>query len=286
MYNLRYHIASLVAVFLALSVGLLLGSVVAERGMITEQTASLVDDLERRFDEISATNDQLSIGLERDRAFAEATVAPLIAGSLEGSDVVVLVGTGRVDGMNAVTEAITQAGGVPTTMSLLTPGLGLEQSEPEGLAGYFQLRGVDMAEAGEELQQQVADALLAEWRSGESRELTDLLVAGGLLSAESTPGTGTVDAVVIVGNGEAGCDPFSLKLAQSLAAEGGVAVGADSTAVEGGVAAVCAAQGLSAVDHVATPQGRVSLVWLLAGRATGYFGFGDSAEAHYPAFGS
>ena len=32
MYNLRYHIASLVAVFLALAVGLLLGTVVVERG--------------------------------------------------------------------------------------------------------------------------------------------------------------------------------------------------------------------------------------------------------------
>ena len=54
MYNLRYHIASLVAVFLALSVGLLLGTVVAERGMITDQTGALVADLQARFDEIQA----------------------------------------------------------------------------------------------------------------------------------------------------------------------------------------------------------------------------------------
>ncbi|MRR13156.1 hypothetical protein EG835_12025, partial [bacterium] len=184
MYNLRYHIASLVAVFLALAVGLLLGSVVAERGMITEQTASLVDDLERRFDEISATNDQLSVSLERDRAFAEASVQPLVAGNLEGARVVVLVGTGRVDGMNAVTDVIAQAGGTATTVSLLTPGLGLDKSEPEGLAGYFQLRGIEMAEAGEALQQQVAEALVREWRTGESRDLTHLLVSAGLLAEE------------------------------------------------------------------------------------------------------
>lgn len=292
MYNLRYHIASLVAVFLALAVGLLLGSVVAERGMITEQTASLIDDLERRFDEISATNEQLSVGLERDRAFAEASVEPLVAGSLEGRDVVVLAGTGRVDGMNAVTETITRAGGTPITVSLLQPGLGLDATEPAGLAGYFQLRGIEMEEAGEGLQLQVAEALVAEWRSGQPRELTSLLAAEGLLSAEgllaaeSAEGTGTVSAVVIVGNGDAGCDPFALRVAQAMTAAGGTAAGADSTAVEGGVAAVCAAQGMSAVDHVATPQGRVSLVWLLAGRATGYFGFGDGAQANYPAFGS
>lgn len=285
MYNLRYHIASLVAVFLALAVGLLLGSVVAERGMITEQASSLVEDLERRFDEITATNDQLSVGLDRDRAFAEAAVAPLIEGSLAGTDVLVFVGTGRVDGMNAVTEAVTQAGGSVTTMSVLTPGLGLAESEPEGLAGYFQLRGVEMAEAGEALQEQVARALLDELRTGQTRELADLLVARGLLTADSEAGTATVDAIVIVGNGQDGYDPFSIEVATALSEAGGIAVSADSASVEGGVVAASAARGMSAVDHVGTPQGRVSLVWLLAGRATGHFGFGDGAQAAYPPLG-
>lgn len=282
MYNLRYHIASLVAVFLALAVGLLLGSVVAEQGMITEQTASLIDDLEQRFDEISATNDQLSVSLERDKSFAGAAVVPLTSGRLEGSDVVVISLGGSIDGTNSVVDVITAAGGTPLALSLLTPGLALEETEPEGLAGYFQLRGVEMAEAGEELQQQVAEALIDEWRGGESRELTELLAGEGLLDAASMTGTATVDAVVVLGSGEAGCDVFALALARAMQAEGGVGVGADLTAVDGGTAAICAAQGLSAVDHVATPQGRVSLVWLLSGRASGYYGFGESAQGQFP----
>lgn len=286
MYNLRYHIASLVAVFLALAVGLLLGSVVAERGMITEQTSSLIDDLEQRFDEISATNDELSTGLERDRAFAQAVVAPLVAGKLEGRTVVVLVGTGRVDGVTSVDQAIGQAGGNMITSGILTPGLGLDKAEPAGLAGYFQLRGVEMAEAGEALQAQVADALVEEWRSGQSRELTTLLVAEGLLDQQSVEGTAAVDAVVVVGNGEAGCDPFALEVARAMNEAGGVAVGADSVAAEGGVADICFAQGISALDHVGTPQGMVSLVWLLSGRATGYYGFGDGAAGSHPALDS
>lgn len=282
MYNLRYHLASLVAVFFALAVGLLLGSVVAERGMISEQTASLVGDLERRFDEINATNEQLAAGLERDRGFAQAAVRPLVSGKLSGSDVVVLVGTGRIDGVNAVHQAVTDAGGTVTTSSLLTYGLGLDTTEPNGLAGYFELRGVEMAKPGEALQRQVAEALVAEWRGGEARPLTDLLVAEGLLGEASVAGTATVDAVVIVGNGEAGCDPLALQIGQAMVAAGGASVGVDTSPVEGGTAAVCAAQGLSALDHVATPQGMVSLVWVLSGRASGYFGFGSGAVGYYP----
>ncbi|MHB1323410.1 MAG: copper transporter [Coriobacteriia bacterium] len=282
MYNLRYHIASLVAVFLALAVGLLLGSVVAERGMITEQTASLIEDLERRFDSISATNDELSLGFERDHAFAQAAVEPLVRGKLEARNVVVLVGTGRVDGVTAVEDVVSQAGGNAITASILTPGLGLDTTEPEGLAGYFELRGVEMAEPGQDLQEQVAEALVREWRSAEPRELTALLIGAGLLDQAGMEGTATVDAVVIVGNSEAGCDPFALEVARAITAAGGTAAGVDSMPVEGGVPAICSAGGLSALDHVATPQGMVSLAWVLSGRASGYYGFGDAAVGQHP----
>ena len=282
MYNLRYHIASLVAVFLALAVGLLLGTVVAERGMFSDQATSLVGDLQRRFDEITATNDELKVGLERDRAFAEAAVVPLVTGQLAGVNVAILTGTGRVDGVSAVTDAIAQAGGAAFVAGMAVPALGLDRSEPEGLAGYFQLRGVEMAAPGDALQQQVADALVAEWRSQEARPLSDLLVSTGLLSADSIAGTATVDAIVVVGSAEAGLDPFALAMARAMESAGGVAVGAEAAPTEDGVASVIESEGFSALDHVGTPQGKVTLVWLLARRAEGYYGSGVGATAYYP----
>lgn len=284
MYNLRYHIASLVAVFLALAVGLLLGSMVAERGMITEQTASLIDDLEQRFDEISATNDQLSIGLERDHAFAQAAVAPLTADALIGTHVLVLASPQAIDSVNAVNETVTTAGGTVVNATIITPALGLDKEEPEGLAGYFQLQGVEMEEPGEALQRQVAAALVDEWRAGTS-SLTALLVGDGLLTVESSSATATIDAIVVVGTAEAGCDPIGLEAARAMDGAGGVGIGADSAAVEGGIASICSAQGLSAIDHVTTPQGRVSLVWLLSRRAEGYYGFGQGAQGYVPPLG-
>lgn len=282
MYNLRYHIASLVAVFIALSVGLLLGTVVAERGMITDQTGQLVADLQTRFDEISAQNAELEAGLARDRAFAEAAVVPLTAGQLSGRNVAIVASTGRVDGVSAVADAISSAGGTSFTVTLEQTALGLYETEPEGLAGLLQLQGTEIAAPGPALEQQVADALVAEWRAGADQPFTQLLSSTGRLSIESSASTATVDAVVVMGSGEGGCDPFALALGKSMRSAGGFALGAEASPAEGGCASVCAAEGLSAVDHMSTAPGRFSLVWILAGRAEGYFGSGAGAEAYYP----
>lgn len=282
MFNLRYHIASLVAVFLALAVGLLLGTLVAERGMISEQTGVLVADLQTRFNAISAQNAELQLGLERDRAFAESAVTPLTAGQLDGRGVAVFVGTGRIDGVGTVGEIVTGAGGAPTTVTIEKTALGLFESEPEGLAAYLQLRGVEMPSPGEDLVALVARDFVAEWRAGTDRPLTAILVDGGLLRITSATDTATVDTFVMMKTGEGGVDPFVRAVAQAMSSTGGVVVAAEAAPTADGAVTALVSEGFSAVDHVETPQGRLSLVWILAGRATGYFGSGDGAEGYYP----
>jgi hypothetical protein len=282
MYNLRYHIASLVAVFLALAVGLVLGTVVAERGMLTDQGSALVDDLQRRFDEISTQNEELRTGLENDRAFAEDLGPYVIGGALAGQDVAIVVGTGRVDGLNAANACVNEAGGTSFVASLETPGLALADTAPEGLVSYFAARGIEMADPGSALEGQVAGALIAEWRNVGQRPLTDLLVSSGLLGLESMSETATVDGLVIMASADGGADSFALALGRAIREGGGVAVGAEAQFTESGVAGACADEGFSAVDHLATVQGRYSLAWLLARRAEGVFGTGDRAEAYYP----
>lgn len=283
MYNLRYHLASLVAVFFALAVGLLLGTLVAERGMVTEQTGALVADLQSRFDDITATNERLQQGLERDRAFAEAAVGPLTAGALAETRVVVLASPGGADDASAVAEMIAASGAQPVVSVLGTPGMGLDAAEPAGLAGYFEMRGIEMAPPGPDLHRQVAEALVAEWRAGQERTLTDILSTTGLLATESVVGTQTAGGVVVVGSAGTPADTFGVAVARAMQAAGGTALGAEAGPIDGGIAAACEAEGISAIDHLGTPQGRLSLVWILSGRARGYFGSADGADGYFPA---
>ena len=53
MIDIRYHVISLVAVFLALGIGILLGTTLVERGLIAEQKNE-IKSLRETFDEIKA----------------------------------------------------------------------------------------------------------------------------------------------------------------------------------------------------------------------------------------
>jgi len=281
MYNLRYHIASLVAVFLALSIGLLLGSAVTERGVVSDESAALIAQLQERFDEITAANDELRLGLERDSGFASDVLPMAISGSLEGYDIVILKQGGRVDGLDAVISTVRAAGGLSATVTYDAQAFTFEES-PTGLDGYFADKGIALASESAERQQQVASALIAEWRGGSPRELTELLVSAQVLGVSSLSGTATVDALVIMEPTGVAVDTFSLECARLMSTAGGSVVAAEITPSEGGAALSAADAGLSAVDHVMTPQGRFTLVWLLAGETTGYYGSGPGATGYYP----
>lgn len=95
MLNLRYHVISLVAVFLALGIGVLMGVTVVSRGV--------VDQLQRRLDGVEASdtrtrkeNSRLAGQLQTWDRFVDQGRSELLAGQLKGVPVL-LVG---VDGIN------------------------------------------------------------------------------------------------------------------------------------------------------------------------------------------
>jgi len=284
MYNLRYHLASLVAVFLALTVGLVLGSVVAERGTLGDRSSTLVEDLQKQFDQIQKENADMRTGLERDRSFAADVVPALTADALAGKTVVILVNSGRTSGLNASTEAIKQAGGTPLVLTLESPDLGLDTEIPEALPALLGVPYADQttAPASRQFINAVADAIAAELHTGGERPVLFALAKSGALTIGDPAATGRVHACVVMSAFDDEPDAFALAVAKGLDQREAVAVGVEAAALSTGVALSAVDEGFSAVDDVESPQGSLSLVWLLSGRATGYFGIGSGAEAVYP----
>jgi len=286
MYNLRYHVASLVAVFLALAVGLLLGTVVAERGMLTDQSDALIGDLQKRFDQLNATNDELSVGLERDRGFITDVEGLLTVGDLQGADVVLVVGRDSGDEVAAARKAVEAAGASVSVLTMRTPDAGLMTAEPEGLAGLLYGSGTEIAPAGEGLVEQIAAIAATELAVAGPKPTLDLLAERDVIELRSASETATADAVVVLAADE-GPDAFGIALAAAMLDQGrraaGAETGVESDSEELGIAVACDEAGIPAVDHLDTPQGRISLVWILAGRASGYYGTSERADAYYPA---
>lgn len=279
MYNLRYHVASLVAVFLALTVGLVLGTVVAERGTLDDQSTTLVEDLQKQFDAIQKDNQSLRQGLERDRAFATDVVPAVTAGALEGRTVAVLVNSGRSSGLEAAVTAIEDAGGTPVVFTFESAQLGLSERTPDGLVA---LLGAGVSGTPEAIGKAAADRMAAEWLLAGDHPVTDLLVDAGALTVRGDSATTTVDACVLMTSFSGEPDVVAVAMAQALDAGGVTVVGAEATSQATGVAAEAVDRGFSALDDVDAPQGAFTLVWLLSGRATGYYGVGSGVDAVYP----
>src|SRR5450756_1491876 len=80
---MRYHVISLVAVFLALAIGILLGTTLVERGLINEQKKE-IKSLRKTFDEIKDNNNALHSELETFKVFAEQAKPYFLANRLIG----------------------------------------------------------------------------------------------------------------------------------------------------------------------------------------------------------
>lgn len=276
MYNLRYHIASLAGVFIALSLGLLLGTIVSERGTLDDQRDTMINALEEDFATLSARNDELEMENEARSDFVNDIVPVLVANSLAQRDVIVLANAGRSDGLAAVEQAITDAGGTPRVVTLVEPGLALDDEKTTTALSDFDFTGTDLARS-------ISASLAAEWVGGAAtRPITEALVTAGVLRTDGLPLDVTGDAVVCLAAWEQKSDVLAVGIARAIGELGFPAAGAQAVSLDTGVAVAAVDAGLSAVDQMGRPEGAYALAKVLSGEATGYFGTGSGALAPYP----
>jgi hypothetical protein len=108
--NLRYHIVSLVAVFLALAIGVVVGSTALKEGTVSVLRATS-NGLIRQSQEERARNQVLQGELDGYKQFSTAMLPNLVGGKLKGQ-AVVLLDTDRVDDKTRkpVEDALKAAG--------------------------------------------------------------------------------------------------------------------------------------------------------------------------------
>jgi hypothetical protein len=279
MYNLRYHIASLVAVFLALAIGLVLGGLVVRQGVFDQQQRALVSSLRSEFNRIKKQNTSLKSSLALENAYAAQMTDAWTAGRLDGRTVVIVTSGASGEGADAAAKAVKSAGGTAAIATLAKPGFGLSQSVVASAAASA-LGSATVTPTTEEVARQLA----AEWSGASTAHtLTDALVATGQLKlsglSASTVATMAVDTAAFDDNP----DPAALELAQAYGAAGMFALGAEAIEGNTGVAAAAAARKLSAFDTLGTNAGRYTLVALLTGAQQGYYSDTARGVSLFPA---
>ncbi|MBO8125901.1 MAG: copper transporter [Firmicutes bacterium] len=146
LIDYRYHIMTLVAVFLALGLGVLIGGALFSDESLLESQAELVKRLEQDFRSLRAENQRLSqslnllrLDLNRQRQFSQWLLPKAVAGRLEGQSFA-LVSAIPPDRQyfSQFTNLIQQAGGRLVAELSIDP----QKWREAGRAEYQQLAGI------------------------------------------------------------------------------------------------------------------------------------------------
>ncbi len=279
-YSARYHATSLIAVFLALAVGILIG---AEFGgdALTETRKNLEQSLVGNLQDARSRADDLSGELGRADEFDEKVYPVLTRDELQGKRVAV-IGLGGLP--SEITSAVEDALG-PTGAKLVGVGVVREPVDTNGLAG--ELSKTRFAELQDEPEE------LTELGVGVGRQIVigGVLpeVVRGQLFSRASGEFGALDAVIVVRDQPEGMGPIQRSTANQLetALLAGItatrvpAVGVESTSTEPSSISFFQANDLSSVDDIDTTAGEVALVAAMRG-AEGSFGVKSSADRLLP----
>ncbi|SDU20866.1 copper transporter [Gordonia westfalica] len=300
MISLRQHAISLVAVFLALALGLFLGS-----GFVGDRVNSMTGTSRDRIGDLEDQRDDLNAKLNASNSFDLAIGPRLIANTLRGQSVLVVTAPNAADAdVDAVKENISGAGArfagqIALTESLLSDQNAeqlrtiVDQTIPPGAMLRAELTDSG-SRAGDLLGTLVLSGKTTRpASSGDRRTGLAALRDGGFIDYANNAVT-PADLMVVVTGDEFGPDSGAqgalvarLAAAASVRGVGGVLVGRTGSANGGSPIAVVRADpslanAVSTVDNVDQPTGLITTVLALAAEgkgATGAYGTGAGATA-------
>jgi hypothetical protein len=281
MFDLRYHVASLAAVFFALVIGILVGVALASHGLGHTERARLEEDLRRaenRGDSLKTQLDLLTQSTLADRAFVERTYQVVTANRLKGKRIAVLfVGSVDSDVRSAITRALSDANaGPPLRIRAVKVPI-----DDAALTRRLASRPFLAAYAGQNQLEELGHALGQEFTAGADTPLWNALQT--LIVEERVgPAKRPADGVIVVRTASSQMGPtarFLKGLYSGIRDVGVPAVGVEATGGEESAMAAFQKVRLSTVDDIDTPVGKLALVILLSEPAvTGAFGTKQSAH--------
>ncbi|HJX32766.1 MAG TPA: copper transporter [Solirubrobacterales bacterium] len=279
-YSARYHATSLIAVFLALAIGILIG---AEFGgdIVTNTRKDLEHSLTGNLQDARSRADQLSGELGRSNEFADRVYPVLVRNRLAGKRIGI-VALGGLPG--DVSSAIETALG-PTGARLVGVGVVREPVDLHSLAG--DLSKTRFAGIGRN-----PDTLTA-FGAGLGRQL---VIGGTMLDrvrshvfSRASGNFGALDGVIVVRQEPESMGPvqrvtagrLESALASGITATRTPAVGVETSTAEPSSVSFFQGNALSSVDDVDMVAGRLAMVFAMLG-AEGSFGVKGSADRLLP----
>jgi copper transport outer membrane protein MctB len=279
-YSARYHTTSLIAVFIALAIGILIGAEFGDDAL-NNTRRDLEHSLVGNLQDARSRADELNAELNRSDEFAEKVYPVLTRDRLEGRRIAIIA-LGGLPG--DVTEDVEEALG-PTGARLVGVGVVREPVDINGMAeDLAQTRFADL--------QTDAEAL-SELGTGLGRQL---VIGGALpevvrsaLFSRASGSFGALDGVIVVRDQPQDMGPVQRETAGELesALMSGItatrtaAVGVETTGADPSSISFFQSSDLSSVDDIDLTAGRLAMVFAMLG-AEGSFGVKGGADRLLP----
>ena len=280
MFDLRYHVASLAAVFLALIIGILVGVGIASQTSVSESDRQLLEkrisDLQAEVESTRVQADLRRRQQEAGRSYIEESYPVVMNGRLRGVPIALLF-IGRVvpEIRDAVVQTLDDANGPPLArmraLELPVDAQAVRAALPQ------ELKTLTLEEVGKRLGRELV--------AGGETPLWDALSS---VIAEETAGPNgpEVEAVVVFDGrslGERPSAPFLEGMYEGITGAGVPVVGVERTGERPSRINGYGRLGLSStVDSIDSEMGRVALAVLLAGGEEGHYGLKPTAGAVVP----
>jgi hypothetical protein len=305
--DFRYHLVSLIAVFLAIALGIVIGTTALNEPILSDvedRVAALEQD-KRALEDQTQT---LQAQLDTTDAFAQAVAPALVEGSLTGRSVLLVLATEEVpqETVEEVTALVGEAGGTVSGTLALQPGYSDPSSESalqSYVTGSGLPTGVTLPET-EDTGRLVAgllgsvlmippDPVADAPEAAEVSSVVAGLVSLDVLAQVSSEVAPADYAVVLTQGGFDGDDAAErnstlVELVTALDAAGSGAVVAGDGGSAGATGLVGSVRGdpalsaaVSTVDNVASTSGQISTVLALGteGEGTsGQYGVGEDTQ--------
>lgn len=309
MIDFKYHVVSLISVFLAIALGIIIGTT-ALNGGIVSNLQSNVKSLGAEKRDLEDRVTQLDQALNRNSEFDDAVAPVLVADVLTDQNfIVITVGDSvTTDLRDPIIQTLQAAGATNTGAISLTDAYANPDHADELLkfASSDLPAGVTLPESNNA--GQVVGALLAamlvepagEDTVGQPAAAITTVLSGlgslGVLKLDSTD-IQPAQNIVLITSGEPGSDAAArnatiLSLAAALDKAGAAVVIAGDTASAGSDGLITAgredaaiASSISTIDNADRASGRINVVWALRAEAdqqTGAYGSASDAEPVAP----
>jgi hypothetical protein len=276
MLNFRYHALSLVAVFLSLAIGLLLGVAIGDKGLVSSAEQDVRASLRGDVRDAQAQRDDARAALQERQQFEAEAYPALVGGRLAGRRIALVELGGASDLMwNLTKDALQESGAALTSVSVVREPLRLEElaaaargtryeqltEDPDLLHPFATRLGIQFTHGGRLLRAVRRDLLLQ--GSGA------LNGADGVVIVRNTPRLDGEEAEAV--------DTFEDGFVRGLRAHDLPVVGVETSDAETSQVEWFKDHELSSVDDLDDPIGRAAVVFALAGQR-GSFGVKSTAD--------